>query len=113
MKIKIKNYDYEPIGARLKKARQQKKYTQEYVADKLNVSCQHISDIERGLNGMSVPTLMELCKILDVDADFLLFGTVTRKKDNPINELIDKMTPQQSMHALEILTAYAKSCGIK
>ncbi|MGN0181580.1 MAG: helix-turn-helix domain-containing protein [Candidatus Ornithomonoglobus sp.] len=112
MKIKSQNYDYAPIGQRIKNIRKKRKFTQEYVAEKLNVSNQHISDIERGLNGMSIPSLMELCRILDVDADYILFGTMTRQESNPINNIINKMTPQQSMHAEEILTAYAKSCGI-
>lgn len=111
MKIKT-NYNYEPIGKRIKSVRQERKYTQEYLAEKLNVSTQHISDIERGLNGMSIPALMEICKILDIDADYILFG-VSKSSNNPINKLISKMTPEQSMHAEEILTAYAKSCGIK
>ena len=113
MKIKIKDYDYGPIGRRIKEVRLERKFTQEYVAEKLDVSCQHISDIVRGLNGMSVPSLMELCKVLDIDADYILFGTVTRSKNNPINNIITKMTPQQSLHAEEILMAYAKSCNIK
>ena len=104
MKIKVKNYNYEPIGKRIKSVRLERKYTQEYVAEKLDVSCQHISDIERGLNGMSVPALMEFCKV---------FETATRNEKNPINAVISKMTPEQSMHAEEILMAYAKSCGIK
>ena len=73
MKIKT-NYNYEPIGKRIKSVRQERKYTQEFLAEKLNVSTQHISDIERGLNGMSIPALMEICKILDIDADYILFG---------------------------------------
>lgn len=113
MKIKVTGYNYEPIGKRIKKVRTERKYTQEFVAERLNVSCQHISDIERGLNGMSIPTLMELCKVLDVDADYLLFGTITRSLENPINRVLSKMTPEQSMHAEEILMAYAKSCNIK
>ena len=113
MKIKVKNYNYEPIGKRINSVRLEWKYTQEYVAEKLDVSCQHISDIERGLNGMSVPALMEFCKVLEIDADYLLFGTATRNEKNPINAVISKMTPERSMHAEEILMAYAKSCGIK
>ena len=112
MKIKVKGYDYEPIGTRIKNARLNKKYTQEYIAERLNVSCQHISDIERGLNGMSIPSLMELCRLLEVDADYILFGTISGHNSNPINDILRKMTPQQSMYAEEILRAYAKSCGI-
>ena len=113
MKIKTSDYNYEPIGKRIKNVRLERKFTQEYVAEKLNVSCQHISDVERGLNGMSIPSLMQLCKVLDTDADYILFGTATRSKNNPFNKLIEKMTPEESMHAEEILMAYAKSCGIK
>lgn len=111
MKIKT-NYNYEPIGKRIKSVRQERKYTQEYLAEKLNVSTQHISDIERGLNGMSIPALMEICKILDIDSDYILFG-VSNVSKNPISKLIGKMTPEQSMYAEEILIAFAKSCGIK
>ncbi len=113
MKIKTRNYNYAPIGQRIKKIRTEHKFTQEQVAEKLNVSCQHISDIERGLNGMSVPALMEFCRVFDVDADYILFGTATRNLNNPINTIISKMTSEQSIHAEEILMAYAKSCGIK
>ncbi len=110
--MKIKSYNYEPIGKRIKNARLEKKYTQEYIAEQLDVSCQHISDIERGLNGMSVPALMEFCRVLEVDSDYILFGT-TAKKDNPLNNIINKLTPEQRMYAEEILTAYAKACGNK
>ena len=105
MKIKAKCYDYESIGRRVRKIRQERNMTQEALAEKLNVSNQHISDIERGLNGMSIPSL-------DTDADYILFGTYTREKSNPINRIVSRMTPTQSMYAEEILTAYARACGI-
>ena len=112
LKIKSKYHEYEPIGKRIKKIRQEQHMTQEQLAEKLNVSNQHISDIERGLNGMSIPALMEICKALDSDADYILFGTSTRAKSNPINRVVSRMTPSQSMYAEEILIAYAKACRI-
>lgn len=108
MKIKSKNYDYGPIGLRIKQARKNKGYTQEYVAERLNVSCQHISDIERGFNGMSIPALMDFCRLLEVDADYILFGS--SQGNNPLDELWFSLTPQQRTHAEEILRAYVKSC---
>ena len=56
---------------------------------------------------------MDICKALDTDSDYILFGTVTRDNHNPLNKYLAKMTPQQSMYAEEILIAYSKSCGIK
>ena len=61
--VRIREYDYGPIGTRLRNARTMKKCTQEYVANKLGVSSQHISEIERGLSGLSIPSLMEICRI--------------------------------------------------
>lgn len=110
--MKIKPYDYAPVGERVKNARVMRELTQEQVANKLGVSSQHISEIERGLSGLSIPSLMEICRILDIDADYILFGTVTRDNHNPLNEILVKMTPEQSSHAEEIIKAYAKSFGI-
>lgn len=110
--MKINEYDYAPIGARIKNARQMRKLTQEAVAEKLNVSCQHISEIERGLSGLSLSSLIQICKVLDVDADYILFGTYTRDAKNPINSILTKMTPEQSKCAEELIRVYAKSLNI-
>lgn len=110
MKVKIKDYDYEPIGMRIRRARKNKGVTQEYLAEKMDMSCQHISNIERGLGGVSVPSLMEICNILNVSADYILFGKATKEDGNPINKILEKLTPQQMAHAEEILRAYAASC---
>ena len=108
--MKIKEYDYGPIGARIRNARTTKKLTQEKLAEMLDVSCQHISEIERGLSGLSLPSLMQICRILDVSADYILFGTSS--KDNPIANLISNMSPQQALYAEEILSIYAKACKV-
>lgn len=98
---------------RIKTSRKNKGYTQEYLAEKLNVSTQHISDIERGLNGVSVPALMDLCNALDVSADYILFGTAANHYDNPIILLLEKLTSHQRMYAEKILQVYVNSCGVE
>lgn len=79
----------------------------------MNVSCQHISDIERGLNGMSIPALMDICKILDTGADYILFGTAQLSGKNPLGKIVEKMTEEQRACAEEMLAAFARACGIK
>lgn len=110
--MKISEYDYEPIGKRIKQARLAKKYTQEYVANKIGVGMQHISDIERGLAGMSVASLLDILTVLECDADYILLGRSTSNPNNPINKITSNMTQTQRMYAEEILKVYAKSCGI-
>ena len=75
-------YNYIHSGERIAKARKEMKYT---LAEMLNVSTKTISAIERGKNGISVATLMDLCKYLEVSTDYILFGY-----DTDINYVIQK-----------------------
>jgi transcriptional regulator with XRE-family HTH domain len=60
------------IGARCKQARVASGLTQEKLAERLNVSTQYLSDMERGVVGMSLLTLTDLSDQLSVTTDFLL-----------------------------------------
>lgn len=111
--MKIKDKNNIAIGERIKEVRLNKNLTQEILAEKVNLgSAQQISDIERGLCGLSVAKLMEFCKTLEIDADYLLFGTATRDTKNSLNKYLCKMTPEQSRCVEDLVSAYAKSCGI-
>lgn len=102
------------IGERIKEIPTKLNITQETLAEQVNLgSGQQISDIERGLCGISITKLIEFCKALDIDADYLLFGTSTRSKNNPINRYLSKMSAEQSRCVEQLVSTYAKSCGIK
>lgn len=62
------------IGLRIKQSRKAAKLTQEQLAEKIEVSTQYISDLERGVVGTSIPTLIKICDCLCVSSDFLLRG---------------------------------------
>jgi transcriptional regulator with XRE-family HTH domain len=64
------------IGARCKQARIASGLTQEKLAEKLNVSTQYLSDMERGVVGLSLLTLIELSNLLSVTTDYLLKGCI-------------------------------------
>lgn len=70
------------IGDRCRKAREAAGYTQELLAEVIDKTPQFISDAERGISGMSLPTIMKLCSTLSVSADYLLFG---RNEDNSLD----------------------------
>ena len=98
------------IGARIQKLRKKRKLTQEVFAEKIELGGPHqISDIERGLCGLSISSLIRICQVLDIDADYLLFGTSTRNPDNPINKYLAAMPPEQSRQAEEFIATYAKT----
>ena len=49
------------LGRKLKRARKNLKYTQEYVAANVDISIDLLRNIENGRNIGSVPTLLNLC----------------------------------------------------
>ena len=75
--MRVKKEHNIQIGEQIKAAREQAKLTQEQLSERVDVSPQYISDLERGVVGISIPTLKRLCTILGVSSDQLLFGTAT------------------------------------
>lgn len=101
------------IGARIKEIRLKRKMTQEELAEKADIgTSQQISNIEQGLAGFSVSRLKKICKALDIEADYLLFGLTPNNTETILRKYLVKMTPEQSKSLLDIVAAYAKSCGI-
>lgn len=62
------------MGMRIQRLRKAAKLTQMQFSEKIGVSPQYISDLERGLVGCSVSTLIKMCDLLEVSADFILRG---------------------------------------
>ena len=62
------------IGQNIRQIREDTGLTQEKLADILDIGDKHVSAIERGAVGLSLPTLMRICEALAVSADRVLFG---------------------------------------
>lgn len=73
-KIKKEKYDidYKKIGANIRKARIEKKYTQDQLAEKLDFFTTYICRIENGMAGIRLETLAKICNVLDVNIQDLL-----------------------------------------
>ena len=69
------------IGEHIKAAREHAKTTQEALAEQIDVSPQFISNLERGIVGVSLSTLKKLCCALNTSADCLLFGTAVNNAE--------------------------------
>lgn len=73
--------DYSIIGERLKKARLSKGFTQEQLAEKLDVSVAFLSRAERGNVKINLSRITQICNILDVSISNILTGTVSNSKN--------------------------------
>ena len=67
--------DYKLIGARIKEQRKAKGYTQENLAEKLEVSVGYISQVERGITRISLDLLAEISTVLECDIAALVTGS--------------------------------------
>ena len=78
------------IGANIRTARMRADLTQEKMSEMIGVTPQYLSDLERGLVGTSIATLIKICTELNVSSDFILFGS-NRDADTANSTLIEKL----------------------
>lgn len=76
---KSKNYVkdkqlYAEMGKRLRKFRREKDYTQEQMAEILEISSAYYGKVERGVNTLSVKKLQLLNRELGIDINYLITG---------------------------------------
>ena len=69
------------IGERIKKIRQSMNLTKEQFAKLIGISGQYLGVVESGVHGLSVDSIIILCKKTHISADYILFG-----KENISNE---------------------------
>lgn len=67
-------YDLKKSGERIRKLRKLHGFTQEALADRLNISAGHMGKIETGSKGVSIDLMIEIAEIFHVSLDYLILG---------------------------------------
>lgn len=98
------------FGERIRNKRNALHFTQEYVAEKADITLRFYQMLERGEKSLSLDTLMRLCKILNISIDYLLLGDLSGTLENPLVSILNDLSQQQREDALKILQIYAKAC---
>ena len=94
---------FEDIGKRVKKRRIELGYTQEYLAEKMDVSIQMISGRVSGKKALKLENFIKLCEILETTPDYLIKGR------DPASILIEEMK-QLTDTQIERINAVIKQC---
>lgn len=94
---------FEYIGKRVKKRRIELGYTQEYLAEKMDVSIQMISGTESGKKALTLENFIKFCEILETTPDYLIKGR------DPASILIEEMK-QLTDTQIERINAVIKQC---
>ena len=95
------------LHTRIRKSREEKGYTREKFAEKLDVSVSYLAELERGRTGISVKMLIKVCNVLGLSADYVLFGeerTEDKKRLDSINRIDAEYMPLLDKVVNELLS---------
>ena len=73
------------VGNRLQELRKNAGYTQEQLAEKLNISSNALSNYETGIRLMRIDTAKEVSDALGITVDYLLTGNMTEVDIDYVN----------------------------
>ncbi len=100
------------IGVRVKAAREAADYTQERLAELIDVSAQYISGLERGVVGLSVPILIKLCQVLSVSCDDILLGGAEHIDTTGIVSRMGRLPLEHIQNVEKLLNCYMEGIAI-
>lgn len=98
------NLLYIEIGKRLRKMRMELDYTQEQMAEILEISLAYYGKVERGIHGLSLEKLVIINKKLNVDINYLLTGI---RHSGLVLEKVMEECPNDKKYDMEQLIKYA------
>lgn len=101
------------IGKQVKKARGNAGLTQEQLAERIEVSPQYISDLERGAVGISILTLKRLCTVLCVTSDQILFPTQPGQDVSVVLDRCKLLSPEQFVLLSDIIEKFVAAIRLE
>lgn len=91
------------IGKRIYERRRQLGYTQEELAELMNVSIQMISNLERGNKAIRISNLLNICSILNVSTDYILTGKQNEFDLTDLSSQLQKLSPRDNQMIRQII----------
>ena len=94
------------MGVRIGERRRELHFTQELLAEKMDVSVQMISNLELGKKAIRPENLANLCAHLGVTADFVLYGKRNEHQMNALLEKISTLTQEEYQAICDIVDLF-------
>lgn len=119
MNRKRNTYDRIAVGERVRHKRIQIGLSQDELAERIDRATKYCSDIERGICGMSVETMLAIADNLDMSLDYLMFGELSEEElarqerdEMALAHLLSKCTDKERDYALRLLKLYIASMNL-
>ena len=101
--------DKKAFGKRLRTLRIEAKLTQEQLAEKADISPVYLGEVERGQKVLGLDKFINIIKVLDVSADYILCNELPTGEPYVFDEItvkLKKLDPKQRKTVLDILDGY-------
>lgn len=99
------------VGANIRAAREFAGYTQEQLSELIGLTPKTLSAAERGLVGVSLTTIRNICSALSISSDALIFGVAQKGDVGELAERLEQLSPAQlklvKSTVLNLLTAFS------
>lgn len=82
------DHELKKIGNKISSRRRELGITQSKLAEKINISNTHLSNIERGKKAPGFELFLDICKELKINSDYFISGKIYPSLDE---ELVDKI----------------------
>ncbi len=92
------------MGLRIKNRRKEIGLTQESFAEKLEISVKHLSEVERGLAGLSIENLVKLSEILEISLDYVIKGKIDEDKWGGVSYSLKNVPTEKEKLIKELIT---------
>lgn len=97
-------YDYKKeMGIRIKTRRNKLLLTQESIAEQLNISVKHFSEVERGIAGLSIENLINLSNILGLSLDYILKGETDKCEWDSILSTLKNVPKEKEQYMKQLI----------
>lgn len=97
------------VGANIKREREKAGFTQDQFSELLGIGSKSLSSIERGVVGVSLPTLLRICDILHISANVLLYEQSQKNDVDSIALQLNLLSAEQFEIASEVMTNLFKA----
>ncbi|GHU80669.1 hypothetical protein FACS1894191_6440 [Clostridia bacterium] len=101
--------EYMNSGRRLRAKRKELKWTQEYTAERLNISASYYAAIEGGDKPVSSAMLPKLSRVFGLSADYILFGKLDSHSVNGIMNMLNSLSEKRRQYAYRAIIDFLEA----
>lgn len=91
------------IGNEIRIARERAGLTQEQFGEIVSLGTKNVSDIERGVAGITMSTLKRICEKLSISSDLIIFGNQEKNDTAYLVDRLERLPPEQFKAVKEFL----------